>query len=133
MYHLSNLINSNPRLPGWLVGLLIIFFWWLLLWLIARFMIKRRIRPTRVIILSFTVIFLVGAIFTFNLVMAPIILFLFYPLVLFCLIVCFITAIAYLVKVDDSEYTPRRELTATDPFKVNGFKKKSNLPEKHFS
>ncbi len=133
MYHLSNLINSNPQLPGWLLGFLIIFIWWLLVWLIAGFLVKRRIRPARVVILSFTVIFLAGAIFIFNLVMAPVILLLLYPLALFCLGACFITAIVYLIKVDDSGYESRKNFTHTDPFGLDSFKKKSTLSRKYFS
>ena len=133
MYHLSNLINSNPQLPGWLLGSLIIFVWWLLVWLIVGFLVRRRIRPARVIILSFTVIFLAGAIFIFNLIMAPVILLLLYPLALFCLSACFITAIIYLIKVNDSEYVSRKNFIDTDPFELDKFKKKSALSRKYFS
>lgn len=107
---LSDILTLNRTVPAWSSAIVLILIWWGILAGLKKFMIRQRIRPARVVILTQGVLSLAGTVFIFNILFVPAVLIAIHGAALFSLIICTITAILYLIRVDDKDSLGKRYL-----------------------
>jgi hypothetical protein len=106
---LSRWLSVSNGLSTWVTVVGIVSVWYVLLWGVGKLLIRHRIRPARVIILTRSALFLGGAIFVFNLAFVPVVLIAFHGVAAMCLGICMFAALLYLIRVNDQPRT-------TDPY-----------------
>ncbi|MGD9209557.1 MAG: hypothetical protein PVI90_02215 [Desulfobacteraceae bacterium] len=94
------------------MGIIISLFllWNLFLWGSARMLIRKRIRPVRVVIQSRNVLMGIGAILFFDFATVPIILVSLSGAALFCLGTCVCVALLHLICVNDGNPDAKHDL-----------------------
>ncbi len=100
---LSDILTLNRSVPAWSSALVLILLWWGILAGLRKFMIRQRIRPARVVILTQGVLSLAGTVFVFNILFVPVVLIAFHGMALFSIMICTTTAVLYLIRVNDKD------------------------------
>jgi len=100
---LSDALTLDGQVPAWISAIVLILLWWGILGGLRKIMIHQRIRPARVVVLSQCTLSLAGTVFIFNILFVPVVLIAFHGMALFSLIICTVTAVLYLIRVDDRE------------------------------
>jgi len=113
---LSDALTLNGQVPAWISAIVLILLWWGILGGLRKFMIHQRIRPARVVVLSQCTLSLAGTVFIFNILFVPVVLIAFHGMALFSLIICTVTVVLYLIRVDDRESERKPDHRGKDVF-----------------
>jgi len=92
-------VHLRLPFPVWVFTVLAILVWWLITWGIAKLLMNNRVRSGKVIYSAQMVIFLVGAIFIFNVTLVPVVLIAFHGMAFHALWICGVAAILYFIRV----------------------------------
>ncbi len=117
--NLFKMFHIRLPFPVWIFTILAILLWWLITRGIAKLLRNSRVRSGKVIYSAQMVIFLVGAIFIFNVTLVPVVLIAFHGMAFHALWICGLSAILYFFRVKkdqpQKQRYKRRDLGIDEP------------------